>query len=29
MKMKLSEIMIPESFEISKPNTSKYVICKV
>lgn len=27
MKMKLSEIMIPESFEISKPNTSKYVKC--
>ena len=28
MKMKLSEIMIPESFEISKPNTSKYIKCE-
>lgn len=28
MKMKLSEIMIPESFEISKPSRSKYVKCE-
>ena len=28
MKMNLSEIKIPESFEISKPNTSKYVKCE-
>lgn len=28
MKMNISEIMIPESFEISKPNTSKYIKCE-
>lgn len=28
MKMNLSEIKIPESFESSKPNTSKYVKCE-
>lgn len=28
MKMNLSEIMIPESFEISKPNTLKYAKCE-
>ena len=28
MKMKLLEIIIPESFESSKPNTSKYVKCE-